>query len=126
RALRRAVRANDPAVALRDADDATHLRPDSIRDWYAAARVALRGGALTDVDGALDRVEHGLDRSPRDPARPVLYGELLADRAVRSGLRGAPAVAGRERERLVAGAPHDPRLQNALVSVQSIGSGGNP
>ena len=40
------------AADLRDADHATRLRPDSIRTWYVAARVAARGPAITDVDAA--------------------------------------------------------------------------
>ena len=109
------------------ADDATRLRPDSIRTWYVAARIAQRGDALTDVDAALDRVQHGLDRSPRDPALRVLYGELLVERAARSRLaarhRARPPRAGparRGRARTI------PRLRNALVTAQSLREIGKP
>jgi O-antigen ligase len=74
------------ATGLHDADRATRLRPDSIRAWYVAARIAARGPAITDVDAAIARVEHGLQRSPRDPALRVLDADLLVERAVRSGL----------------------------------------
>ena len=126
RALERAATASDPRLARREADDATRLRPDSIRTWYVAARIAQRGDALTDVDAALDRVAHGLDRSPRDPALRVLYGELLVERATRSRLSDDIATARRELARLTAGAPHDPRLRNALVSALSLHEIGKP
>jgi hypothetical protein len=128
-----AARAHDPpphstdlAAARREADDATRLRPDSIRAWYAAARVAARGEALTDVDAALDRALHGLDRSPRDPALRVIYGELLTERAARSLLPADITLARRELTRLVRDAPHDPRLRKALVSARLLDPDGKP
>ncbi|MDQ1481902.1 MAG: hypothetical protein QOI44_2763 [Actinomycetota bacterium] len=126
RALKRAADASDTRAALREADDATRLRPDSIRTWYVAARIAQRGDALTDVDAALDRVERGLDRSARDPALRDLYGELLVERAARSGLAGDIETARRELDRLVAGAPHDPKLRNAQVTAHSLREIGKP
>ncbi len=126
RALERAAKSNDPRAALQDADRATRLRSDSIRAWYVAARVAQRGDALTDVDAALDRVTQGLHRSPRDPALRVLYGELLTERAARSRLADDIATARRELARLVAGAPHDPRLRNAQVTALSLTEIGKP
>jgi O-antigen ligase len=120
RELKRAANTADVRVALRDADEATRLRPDSIRAWYVAARVAQRGEALTDVDAALDRVLAGLDRSPRDPALRVLYGELLVERAARSRLGVDIDLARRELARLVADAPHDPRLRKDLVTARSL------
>src|SRR5205085_5831572 len=101
RARKRAANTADVRVALRDADDATRLRPDSIRTWYVDARIAQRGDALTDVDAALDRVLAGLDRSPRDPALRDLYGELLVERASRSRLGVDIDRARRELARLV-------------------------
>ncbi len=53
RLLERAAKAPGAGL-LADADHATRLRPDSIRNWYAAARIAARGPALTDVDAALE------------------------------------------------------------------------
>lgn len=109
RLLERAARA--PGVSrLADADRATRLRPDSIRNWYAAARIAERGSALTDVDAAVTRVDKGLRRSPRDPALRVLDADLLTERAVRSGLeddrvRARVVVAG-----YLADAPNEPEL----------------
>lgn len=126
RALKRAAKATDVRAALHDADDATRLRPDSIRAWYVAARIAQRGDALTDVDAALDRAEHGLDRSPRDPALRDLYGELLVERAARSRLAGDIATARREIDRMVAAAPHDPKLRNAQVTARSLTEIGKP
>jgi len=126
RAMKRAATTTDLRTAERDADDATRLRPDSIRAWYVAASVAERGAALTDVDTALDQVQQGLDRSPGDPALRVLSGELLAERAVRSGLPDDITAARRELARLLADAPHDPRLQKALVTVDSLPKIGKP
>ena len=114
------------SAALRHADAATRLRPDSIRAWYAAARIAQRGDALTDVDAALDRVLVGLDRSPGDPALRVLYGELLVERATRSLLPTDIATAQSELGRMVAGAPHDPRLRKDLVTARSLREIGKP
>jgi O-antigen ligase len=126
RALNRAADATDHQIALRDADDATRLRPDSIRNWYVASRIAQRGETLTDVDAALDRTEEGLDRSPRDPALRDLYGELLAERASRSRLDTDITTARREIDRLVADAPHDRRLRKAQVTVHSLTEIGKP
>ena len=126
RALLRAANATSVPAALRHADDATRLRPDSIRTWYVAARIAQRGDALTDVDAALDRVEQGLDRSPRDPALRDLYGQLLVERADRSRLGGDIATARREIDRLAAAAPHDPKLRNAQVTANSLTEIGKP
>ena len=85
-----------------------------------------RGGALTDVDAALDRVLAGLDRSPGDPALRVLYGELLLERAARSRLASDISTARRELARLAHSAPNDPRLRNALVTAQSLREIGKP
>jgi hypothetical protein len=126
RALKRAVRVGDARAALRDADAATRMRPDSIRGWYVAARIAQRGEALTDVDAALDRVLEGLDRSPRDPALRVLYGDLLVERAARSRLGADIAVARRELARLAVDAPNDPRLRKDQVTAQSLRQIGKP
>jgi O-antigen ligase len=126
RALKRAATTADVRRALHDADHATELRSDSIRSWYVAARVAQRGDALTDVDAALDRVERGLDRSSRDPALRDLYGQLLVERAARSQLAADIALARRELDRLVAGAPHDPELRKAQVSAHSLIEIGKP
>jgi O-antigen ligase len=120
RALKRAATTADVPTALRDADDATHWRSDSIRGWYVAARIAQRGEALTDIDAALDRVQQGLDRSPRDPALRDLYGRLLVERAARSRLERDIATARAELDRLAADAPHDPTLRNAQVTAHSL------
>jgi putative inorganic carbon (HCO3(-)) transporter len=124
RLLRRAADAPG-ASKLSDADHATRLRPDSIRAWYAAAKIAARGEAITDVDAALDRVTEGLQRSPRDPALRVLYGQLIVERAARSQLPDDIATARRVIDQLVADAPHDPRLasaQDLARNIQPIGT----
>jgi len=80
--LERAVEDADVAAA----DRATRLRPDDIDAWYAAAQVAASGPSLLAVDAGLDRVEAGLEHSPRDPALADLHEGLLTERALRSGL----------------------------------------
>ena len=109
RLLRRAAGA-PAATGLRDADHATRLRPDSIRTWYVAARIAARGPALTDVDAAVARVERGLRESPRDPALRQLDADLLTERAVRSGLAGDRARARTVVDADLVDAPNDPGL----------------
>jgi hypothetical protein len=112
RLLERAAKApaTATATALRDADHATRLRPDSIRTWYVAARIAARGPALTDVDAAVTRVERGLRESPRDPALRTLDADLLVERAVRSGLDDDRVRARAVVDADVADAPNDPGL----------------
>ncbi|CAN5437183.1 hypothetical protein BH23ACT9_BH23ACT9_20980 [soil metagenome] len=89
---RRTARAAELAVpptlqAAADlADAATALRPDDIRLWFAAARIAQRGDRITDVDAALDRIGQALRRSPRDPALLAEHAALLLERARRSQL----------------------------------------
>jgi O-antigen ligase len=125
-ALKRAATTANVRTALAEADEATRLRPDSIRAWYVAARVAQRGEPLTDVDAALDRVRHGLDRSPRDPALRDLYGELLVERASRSQLADDIGLARRELAHLITDAPHDPQLRQDLVTANSLHEIGKP
>ncbi len=88
---------------LDEADRATQLRPDSIRTWFVAARIAARGSALTDLDDAIARIAAGRRRSPEDPALREEYARLLVARALRSGLdvdlqRATAVVAGFRRE----------------------------
>ena len=125
-AMKRAATTANVGTALREADEATRLRPDSIRTWYVAARVAQRGEALTYVDAALARVVQGLDRSPGDPALRDLYGELLVERAARSRLADDIALARRELARLVVDVPHDPMLHQDQVTVESLHEIGKP
>jgi len=94
--------------ALAEADRATRLRPDSIRTWYAAARVAARGAALTDVDAALGRARSGLRRSPRDPALRLEYADLAVERAARSGLPDDAVAARGVTTRFLRDAPNHP------------------
>jgi hypothetical protein len=100
----------ETASALRDADHATRLRPDSIRTWYVAARIAARGPALTDIDAAVARAERGLRESPRDPALRKLDADLLVERAVRSGLDDDRVRARARVDAALADAPNDPGL----------------
>jgi O-antigen ligase len=128
RLLERAARAPG-ATDLRDADHATGLRPDSIRTWYVAARIAARGEAITDVDAAVDRVQRGLDQSPRDPALRLLRADLLVERALRSGLEEDRARARAVVDEYVAGALHDPQLaadRAALDAARPSSQAGSP
>ncbi len=107
RLLARAADASG-ATGLRDADHAIQLRPDSIRAWYVAARIASRGPALTDVDAAIARTRRGLEQSARDPALRHLYAQLLVERAVRSDLADDRDRAREVLARYLRDAPNDP------------------
>ena len=109
RLLERAANTRGTA-GLPDADHAARLRGDSIRTWYVAARVAARGPAITDIDAAVARVERGLRESPRDPALRRLHADLLAERAVRSGLDDDRARAQAVIVSYLADAPNEPEL----------------
>jgi len=110
------------ATGLHDADRATRLRPDSIRTWYVAARIAARGETITDVDAAVKRVERGLRQSPRDPALRVLHADLLVQRALRSGLDDDRARAEAVVDGYIADAPHEARLQRDRLALDSTRS----
>jgi len=122
RDLHRAERAlpDTPAAAVQAADRATARRPDDVDAWYVAARVASAGPSLLAVDAGLDRVEDGLDRSPRDPALRDLREELLVERALRSGLAEDLRAARRAAEERVAADPaggvHHRRLGLVLAA----------
>ena len=125
-AMKRAATTADFSTALEGGrrSDA----PSSRLDTRVVRRRALaqRGDALTDVDLAIDRVQQGLDRSPKDPALRDLYGGLLTERAARSQLPDDIALARRELARLVAYAPHDPMLLNDQVTADSLHPIGKP
>jgi O-Antigen ligase len=87
RTATRAAERGDDTRALAAADRATQLRPDSIRAWYVAARVAATGATIRDVDTGLDRIDAALARSRRDPILRAERADLLLDRAQRSGDR---------------------------------------
>jgi O-antigen ligase len=120
------ARAADAAgtADLHDADRATRLRPDSIRAWYAAARIAARGQALTDVDAAIARVERGLQQSPGDPALRRLDADLVVERAVRSGLDDDRNRARALVDRYLAAAPNDPDLWLDRAAVADLDGDG--
>jgi O-antigen ligase len=109
-----------PSPAVRAADQATARRPDDVDAWYVAARVASAGPGLLAVDAGLDRVEQGLDRSPRDPALGDLHEELLVERALRSGLPDDLRAARRAAEERIAADPangvHHRRLAQVLAA----------
>jgi hypothetical protein len=109
------------AADLAAADRATELRPDSIRHWFVASRLALRGGTILDVDAALDRIEQGLERSPADPILRREHATLLTERALRGRLDADLAVAAATTARYLESAPNDPVLwrNQALVADAS-------
>lgn len=104
-------------ASLADADRAVALRPDSIRGWYIAARVAARGPGLTDLDAALDRIEAGLAVSPADPALRTERSRLLLERAQRSVLPEDLARAVADLQVLVADDPAHPAHRLRLASA---------
>ncbi|WP_370324273.1 O-antigen ligase family protein [Euzebya sp.] len=119
----RMARAADLAVppttgrALAVADAAVRLRPDDIRLRFAAARIAARGGRIVDVDAALDRIDAGLELSPRDPALRAERADLLLERARRSGLPGDLTAAVTTARTEVAADPTDPAAHVRLGTV---------
>jgi O-antigen ligase len=123
RLLERAAKAPG-TTQLRDADRATRLRPDSIRTWYVAARIAARGPALTDVDAAITRVERGLRDAPRDPALRGLDADLLVERAVRSGLDDDRTRARTVVDADLVDAPLDPALWSDRAAVARLDGDG--
>ena len=110
-----------PAAALATADRGTRLRPDDIDAWYVAARVASTRGGLLGVDAGLDRVERGRDRFPGDPALRDLEEELLADRALRSGLPGDLAAAEAASRAAISADPANPVHHRRLAAVLALG-----
>lgn len=120
RDLRRAERASAAsadAAALAAADRATGRRPDDVDAWYVSARVAAARPGLLGIDAGLDRVERGLDRSPRDPALRSLREALLVERALRSGLPDDLRVAQAAAEALVDDDPAHPAHHRHLGLV---------
>ncbi len=109
-----------PAAALATADRATRLRPDDIDAWYVAARVASTRGGLLGVDAGLDRVERGRDRFPGDPALRDLEDEMLADRALRSGLPGDLAAAEAASRAAIVADPANPVHHRRLAAVLAL------
>jgi O-antigen ligase len=86
-----ALAGGPPRQAVRLADRATSLRPDSIRYWLGAADIASRTeGAL----GGLARLSSGLGLSPQDPVLRATQARLLSARAEESG-QPEDVIAGR-------------------------------
>ena len=110
RALRSAARSTDSERARAFADTAIRLRPDSLRVWFVAARVAARGPAITDLDRALTALERGFEIAPGDPALILEYADALTSRAQRSGLEPDAATARRVVSGSLLVAPNAPRL----------------
>lgn len=112
--------AGDETAALAAVDGATDLRPDSIRLWFAAARIAESGDTILAVDAALDRIEQGLDRSPVDPALRTEHTRLLLVRAERSGLAVDAQAAIAALEVLAADDPVEPLHRARLDRAREI------
>jgi O-antigen ligase len=125
---RRDLVAGRQVEALAAADAATGRRPDSIDTWYVAAEVAAAGASLIDVDLALDRVEAGLDRSPRDPALLDLHERLLVSRARRSELTADREAALAAIDQRMAMDPTNPvhRELRAQLELRASTSDGRP
>jgi hypothetical protein len=121
RRIERATRTGDPVAATAVADSATALRPDDVDAWYVAARVAASGPSLLAVDAGIDRVDGGLRRAPLDPALLGLREELLAERAVRSGLAADREAAIAASRALVAADPAGPAHHRLLGMVLAAG-----
>jgi O-antigen ligase len=124
RELERAVEANasaDHRSALAAADHATRLRPDSVRNWFVAGRIAARGDTIIDIGAALDRIESGLRRSPRDPILRTEHASLLLEWARRSERPADQAKAVAELEQLVADDPNNAEHHLQLGLAHALG-----
>jgi hypothetical protein len=110
-------------AAVLSADRATALRPDDVDAWYVAAQLAAARPGLLAVDSGLDRVEAGLRRSPRDPALRALDEQLLAERALRSGLPADLAAAEQASRALVSDDPAGPAHHRMLGLVLAARGG---
>jgi tetratricopeptide (TPR) repeat protein len=106
--------------ALSSADRATEYRPDSIRAWFVAARVARAPGTIRAVDAAIDRIEHGLGWSARDPALRAEYCALLLERAQRSRLPADADRAERELAKLAADDPENLEVRDQLEQARDL------
>ena len=88
------------ADALRAADLATYVRPDSIRYHVIAAATAAAAGTPQGYRGAVDRLDTALDLSPADPI-------LLAEHAAFT-------------LRLAQAARHIPTLEEAIAEWEAL------
>ena len=126
RALQRAVERDDGTRALTDADVARDRRPDSIRYDFVASRLATRAGAGVDnaIEEALERLDNGLDVSPRDPALRLERALLLLGAARQVGTSNALDDARDELEDLTADEPRHPQLLLNLGIARALTSDG--
>lgn len=111
---------DDPTTASALAGRAAARRPDDIRLWFAAGRIAARAPMITGLDTALDRIDAALRRSPADPVLRAEQASLLADRAGRSQLPEDAAAAAAAHRDLLAGDPTNASLWAGLGRVQLL------
>jgi O-antigen ligase len=109
------VETDDGSSALLAADRARDRRPDSVRYDFIAARAASSrsDGTIDDFRLSLERLESGLETSPRDPAFLSERADVLLEIARRSPDErdldiAIDALA--DRDRLD---PHNPRTQQS-------------
>jgi len=69
----------DRDTALAHADAARDLRPDSIRYDLIAARIAREPASIEAMQGALQRLDDGLNSAPNDPALLIERAGILLD-----------------------------------------------
>jgi len=120
-ALAMLAQGNGP-VAQRDAQRATALRPDQIEYWLAAEQADAAPDTPSALQRGLDDLTKGLSFSPRDPVLLDARGELLLERAQRSGTRADLLAARTDLAGLIARDPFDAQDQLRLgVAAAQLG-----
>ncbi len=111
-AVKNAIDATEASESLEHADAARERRPDSIRYDFIAARVATEPGTLDAFSAALERLDHGLELSPNDPAFLAERSSVLLEIARRTDVAGDLALALDAFDALDVLDPNNPAVQS--------------
>ena len=103
------VEAQSWTIDQSDVLHAVELAPDSIRVRYVASQLLVQGGTILDLDAGIAQLEAGLAISSKDPALQQRHGELLVQRAQRSGSTTDREAAWEVVSRLIEVQPFSPR-----------------
>ena len=108
-----AIDLDDPSEQLRTYDEASRLRPDSIRYRFLAANAA----ASVDLDTAVARIDNALQISPKDPILALRRAQLLLDHGDQYGDYGPALDALRD---LSVADPRHPTVLLALGTAEIL------
>lgn len=106
-----ALRSDDPATAIDEAERGVRLRPDDVNRRMLAAVVHRRRGTLDDLDAAATHADAALRWSPDDPVAGDQRASIALERAVATGRVDDVAAAVDAWARLVARDPVRARWQ---------------